>query len=57
MPDFRPNEHYVREMKKYGILPADLDPTAQINPYATDRDYWQSLWHKSADGRAIAPTP
>jgi hypothetical protein len=45
MPGFRPNEHYVREMKKYGILPADLGPEEPVDPYATDRAYWKSLWH------------
>ncbi len=52
MPGFRPNEHYVREMKKYGVLPADLGPNAPIDPYATDRAYWRSLWHKPAGARA-----
>ncbi len=45
MPDFRPAVHYVREMKKYGILPADLPEDADIDVYATDRAYWRSLWH------------
>jgi len=46
MPDFRPRQAYVREMKKYGILPADLQADAPIDAYATDRAYWRSLWHK-----------
>ena len=46
MPGFRPNDAYVREMKRYGILPADLAPDAPIDPYATDRAYWQSFWYK-----------
>jgi hypothetical protein len=47
MPDFRPNRHYIREMKFYGILPSDLGPDAPIDVYATDRAYWESLWYKA----------
>jgi len=46
MPDFRPDASYVREMKKYGILPADLPQDADIDVYATDRAYWRSLWYR-----------
>jgi len=46
MPGFRPNEHYVREMKFYGILSPDLPADAPINPYETDQAYWRSLWHR-----------
>jgi len=48
MPDFRPSEQYVREMKRYGILPDGLDPAAPIDPYATDQAYWRSFWHVAA---------
>jgi hypothetical protein len=44
MPDFRPTPSYVREMKRYGILPKDLPEDAPIDVYATDRAYWRSLW-------------
>jgi cytochrome c553 len=47
MPGFVPPAGYVSEMKKYGILPADLPKDAAIDVYATDRKYWQSLWHKA----------
>jgi hypothetical protein len=46
MPDFRPNQHYVREMKFYGVLPKDLPPDAPIDVYATDQAYWRSLWYQ-----------
>jgi hypothetical protein len=54
MPGFRPNEHYIREMKKYGILPANIAPEDPIDPYATDRASWRSLWHQpvSTHGRS-----
>ena len=46
MPNFRPEPEYVREMIRYGILPADFDSaTDPINVYETDRRYWESLWH------------
>jgi hypothetical protein len=44
MPGFRPTPTYVREMKRYGILPNDLAEGALIDVYATDRAYWRSLW-------------
>ena len=47
MPGFQPNPHYVREMKSYGVLPADLDPARDpIDMYQTDRAYWRSLWYQ-----------
>ena len=48
MPDFRPRADWVREMKRYGILAGALDPAAQIDCYAAERKYWQSLWHSPA---------
>lgn len=46
MKDFRPATHYVREMKRYGILDENLGADAEIDVYATDREYWRSLWYK-----------
>ncbi|MHC4533015.1 MAG: HzsA-related protein [Planctomycetota bacterium] len=46
MQDFQPRPAYVREMKRYGILPKDIAANATIDIYATDRAYWQSLWYK-----------
>ncbi len=44
-PAFRPNRQYVREMKRYGILPASFDrETDRIDPFATDQKYWRSFW-------------
>jgi len=46
MPGFRPNTHYLREMKVYGILPEDFDIEKDpANPYELDRKYWKSLWY------------
>ena len=44
MPGFQPRPEYLREMKRYGILPADFDPAKdKVDPYALDRKYWDSL--------------
>ena len=45
MPNFCPNPEYLREMKRYGILPTDTDPAkCRIDPYETDRRYWSLDW-------------
>jgi len=47
MPGFKPNEHYVREMKRYGVLAESFHlATDPIDVYATDQAYWRSLWHR-----------
>jgi hypothetical protein len=48
MPGFRPRADWVREMKRFGILPADGDPAAPLDCYAVERRYWESLWYKPA---------
>jgi len=44
MPGFRPPREYLREMRRYGILPdtfdLDRDP---VDPYELDRRYWDSF--------------
>jgi hypothetical protein len=44
MPGFRPTKTYIREMKRYGLLPKNLSEDALIDVYETDRAYWRSLW-------------
>jgi hypothetical protein len=46
VPDFRPNAHYVREMKRYGILPPDFDRGSPLDVYATDQAYWRQFWYR-----------
>ena len=50
MPGFRPNEHYTREMQRFGFLPKDLGPNDPIDFYATDRAYWKSFWYQPPVG-------
>jgi hypothetical protein len=45
MPGFRPNEHYIREMKNYGILPKELSDETPVDVYKTDEEYWRSHWY------------
>jgi hypothetical protein len=53
MPGFRPNEHYIREMQRFGFLPKDLKSTDPIDCYAVDRAYWSSFYHHpQADAKA-----
>jgi hypothetical protein len=44
MPGFQPRPAYMREMRRYGVLPADYPDDGKIDPYETDRVYWESLW-------------
>jgi cytochrome c553 len=46
-PGFRPNRQYVREMKKYGILPAPFEPAKDaIDVFQSDQSYWRSFWYR-----------
>jgi cytochrome c5 len=57
MPGFRPTVHYVREMKRYGILPAEIDREKDpIDVYAVDRAYWRSLWYQPPVAEPASPT-
>ena len=43
----RPSPFYIREMKRYGILPPGFDLSKDpIDVYATDEIYWQSFWYR-----------
>ncbi|MDR2862452.1 MAG: hypothetical protein LBV54_01045 [Puniceicoccales bacterium] len=46
MPGFIPRSQYVREMKKYGILPKEHAPDASVDTYALEQQYWRSLWYR-----------
>ncbi len=43
MEPFVPNPAYVREMKRYGVLPEDWDEKQPLDPYTTDRKYWETF--------------
>ena len=48
MRGFQPRPEYVREMRRYGILSARDSADAPVDPYATDRAYWESLWYRAS---------
>jgi len=50
MPGFRPNPHYVREMQRFGFLPADLKPDEPLDAYRLDRAYWESFYYRPQIG-------
>ncbi len=54
MPGFHPRIDWVREMKRFGILPADLKPDEPIDVYKTERRYWESLWYKPRPALALS---
>jgi mono/diheme cytochrome c family protein len=44
-PGFKPNPQYVREMKRFGILPVSFDPSRDaLDVFQTDQAYWRSFW-------------
>ena len=51
MPGFLPRPQYLREMKRYGVLPADHADDDPIDFYELDRRYWESLWYKGMANR------
>jgi mono/diheme cytochrome c family protein len=50
MPGFRPNTHYLREMKRYGILPPTFDDEHDpVDVFAVERRYWESFWYRPSE--------
>ena len=46
---WKPNPQYIREMKRFGILPEAFDITKDpFDPFAADQAYWRSAWPKPA---------
>lgn len=44
---FKPNRQYVREMKRYGVLPAMFDLAKDpIDVFETDQAYWRTFWYR-----------
>lgn len=51
MPTFKPEPAYLREMKRYGVLPAGFDPAKEkLDVYELDQRYWESLWWRGGSG-------
>jgi hypothetical protein len=45
-PGFVPSHHYVREMKRAGILDPDWSPGDPIDVYEIDEAYLRQYWPK-----------
>ena len=45
MPGFVPRPEYIREMKRFGIIPVEQNPIEVVDAYDLDQKYWTSLWH------------
>jgi len=43
MKGFQPPEPYIRELKRYKVLPENLEPGESFDFYAADRAYWRSF--------------
>ncbi len=51
MAGFQPRPEWVREMRRYGVLPPDALASAwgardSESVYAVERRYWESLWYR-----------
>jgi hypothetical protein len=44
-PTFQVNHQYIREMVRFGILPENTH-AKDVDPYETDRRYWEAFHHK-----------
>ena len=52
-PAFQPNRQYVREMKRFGILPTSFDPAKErLDFFESDQAYWRSFWHVPVGGHS-----
>lgn len=40
MPGFRPNDYYLHQMGRYGVLDRELGVGDPVDPYELDRTYW-----------------
>lgn len=54
MPGFRPNQHYIREMQRFGFIPKDLGPEDPVDYYQVDRAYWDSFLYQPVGHGTLA---
>jgi hypothetical protein len=53
MPGFQPNVHYLREMRRFGALPATPPPGERVDPYQADEAYWRQFNYKPLQGKPL----
>jgi hypothetical protein len=46
MAGFRPRVDWIREMKRFGVLPVHPPPDTWIDVYGVEKDYWKTLWYQ-----------
>jgi hypothetical protein len=47
---FRPNRQYIREMKRFGVLPPQFDASRDpIDVFEVDQRYWRLFWYQPDD--------
>ncbi len=47
MSTFRPNRQFIREMKRFGVLAADFNPSRDpIDFFDIEQEYWQLFWYQ-----------
>ena len=47
MPAFKPNRQYIREMKRFDVLPAEFDVQRDpLDVFETDERYWRLFWYR-----------
>jgi hypothetical protein len=49
MAGFRPNDYYIHQLQRYGVLPNDLQPTDPVDAYAADRAYWALFTYEAVE--------
>jgi len=54
MAGFKPRTDWVREMKRYGVLPPESSPGDAWDVYSIERKYWESLWYRPVTASALA---
>ncbi|NQT36681.1 MAG: hypothetical protein HQ581_04280, partial [Planctomycetes bacterium] len=48
MPGFRPHPAYIRQLRRFGILPESFDPEKDpLDWFEADEAYYRSLWHRA----------
>ena len=48
MAGFIPRPAYLREMLRYGLLPADHNPASPVDYYALEERYYRTFWYTPA---------
>jgi hypothetical protein len=55
MPGFKARPEWVREMKRFGVLPESAQAEDELDVYAIEQLYWKSLWPKEQSNRGHSP--